>query len=672
MIVSWKWLKEYVKLDMSQDELELRLTLSGLNHEGTETVVDDDLAIDLEVTSNRPDCLGHIGVAREIAVLWDSELRIPKATPAESGGAVSDITKVTIDCPELCPRYSARVIRGIKVGESPAWLTCHLDAIGVGAVNNVVDISNFVLMECGQPLHTFDFGKLAGPEIRVRRASKEEKFIAIDHRTYTLDERMCVIADAEKVVALAGVMGGADTEVSMATTDILIESADFDPLTVRTAARKLNLHSPSSYRFERGVDPIGVDWASRRCAELVLDLAGGELAEGVIEAGEGRAQNEPVVLRLSQLERILGIKIDAAEVRRILTALGCNETAYDVAQVTTVPPSWRRDLPREIDLVEEVARIHGYDKIPEDVGVPMVPSYRSDEDRVLEKVRQVLFASGFDEAMTVSVVSEEWSAAFSPWSKNDPIISSTPMLRGADRLRRSLVPSLLGVRKVNESLANDSVDIFEIAKVYLPGDGELPTEEKMLCVTTGEDFSHLKGALEGLIESLNRSLRLKVEPTSHDLLDPVRSCCLKIDGQLCGYLGEVTPAGLKRFGLRGSATIAELRVDLLCSLAQLISKYQPQSAFPAVTRDINLIADDSVRWVDIEATARENGGGLLEQAEFKEIYRDIDKDGVGKKRLLFTLTFRSSDRTLTSEEVDTIRDTIVTASSAAHETALLA
>ncbi len=386
MIVSFNWLKEYVALDVGADELARRLMLAGLNHEQT-TPIGDDFAIDLEITSNRPDCLGHVGVAREAAVLLHKQLTIPAAALPPGKTPAADLARVTIDSPELCPRYTARIIRGVKVGPSPAWLVRRLATIGIAAINNVVDITNFVLMECGQPLHAFDLGKLEGRQIVVRSARAGEMFDAINHKRYTLEPGMCVIADRSRPVALGGVMGGADTEVSAATADLLIESADFNAASIRATARKLALHSDSSYRFERGVDPEGIEWASRRACELILQIAGGELAAGVIDVGRKPSQREPITFRFNQLKRILGIDIPAAEARQILAALGNRELRVTEQELEIVPPTWRRDLSREIDLVEEVARIWGYDAIPEDVKVPMAPSARTPQDRVLEKVR---------------------------------------------------------------------------------------------------------------------------------------------------------------------------------------------------------------------------------------------------------------------------------------------
>lgn len=670
MIVSWNWLKEYVPLNMDVAELEHRLAMAGLNHEST-VRVGNDLAIDLEVTSNRPDCLGHLGVAREVSVLWDLPLSPPDPQPAVGGSDVSELAKVTIECPELCYRYTARVIRGVKIGPSPSWLVDRLATLGLNAVNNVVDISNYVMMECGQPLHVFDLNLLEGPEIIVRQARPQEQFEAIDHREYELEESMCVIADARRPVALGGVMGGVDSEVQDDTTDLLIEAAEFAPLSIRTTARKLSLHSPSSYRFERAVDPRGVEWASRRCAELILELAGGQLAPGVLDVGSPIEARREITLRLNQLPRILGIEIPLDEVRRILTALGNEQVGCSRESVEVVPPSWRRDLTREIDLVEEVARIHGYEEIPEDVGVPMAPSHRSDDERVLEKIRQALTAAGIDEAMTTSVVPKKWCQAFSPWSDADPLRCSTPMLKGADRLRKSLVPSLLDARRVNESVGNEGIELFETARIYLPQAGGLPREPWTLAITSGRGFQFIKGVVETCVQSLHIPDLLEIGPSSLPLLDEVRQGCLTLGGKLLGYMGDINARGLKQFGLRGATTVLELDLGILASEADLVPQQQLLSEYPSIARDLNLIVDESVTWAGLEATIRQAAGPLLESLEFQEVYRDAQRDGAGKKRLLFSLTLRSPDRTLTNEEADEIRGRVVTDCGRQHQAVLL-
>ncbi|MCP4193447.1 MAG: phenylalanine--tRNA ligase subunit beta [Planctomycetaceae bacterium] len=671
MIVSWNWLKDYVDLGMPLSEAEQRLAMAGLNHESTEPV-GDDFAIDLEVTSNRPDCLGHIGVAREIAVLWDQALKIPQPSPKSSSTSISDLTRVTIDAPELCPRYTARLIRGIKVGPSPDWMTKRLATLGLASICNVVDITNYVMMECGQPLHAFDFAKLDGGKIVVRDAKKDEPFVAIDHREYSLRPGMCVIADQTRPVALAGVMGGADTEVSSETADLLIESADFAPLSIRSTARALRLHSPSSYRFERGVDPVGIEWASLRAAEMILELAGGELVDGVIDVQPNKpAIAAPVVLRFSQLKRILGIELEVSRVVEILERLGLEHLKSDRESGAFQSPTWRRDLTREIDLIEEVARIHGYDEIPEDVGVPMAPSHRRDVDRVKQTVRQVLLASGFSEAMTASVVDEKHSTAFSPWSSIEPIRASTPMLRGANCLRRSLIPSLLEARKVNESLANETIELFETAKIYLPRPGQLPDEPVMLSLTSGRDFSAVKGVIETLLAALHIDAQLEVEPANDDFFDAGQSCQLRLNGDVLGYLGLVGQKAAKAASLRNPTTIAELKFDVLQAAARLVPQFSRLSPYPAISHDFNFIVDEAVTWAALSESVRQAAGRYLERIDYQETYRDPERDGVGRKRLLLSVRLRSADQTMTGEQADEIRQAIITACEQQHAAGLL-
>ena len=422
MIVSWNWLKQYVDLKMGHDDLVDRLTMSGLNHEGTEEVAEvaGDKAVDLEVTSNRPDCLGHLGVAREVSVLYGIELKKHDPQPAQSGPAIADRCSVEIKS-KSCFRYTARLIEGVKIGPSPQWMQDHLKAIGVEPVNNVVDATNYVMFEIGQPLHAFDFAKLEGGKIVVRDANKEESFVAIDHKSYQLDPAMCMIADTSNAVAIGGVMGGADSEISDGTTDVLLEAAYFDQLSVRRTARRLNLQSPSSFRFERNIDSEMLDWASRRCCELILESAGGTLAAGVIDQGQRPEPPQSVTLRFAQLQRLLGIEIPSDAAQKILSDLGMTAVSADKESVTVAPPSWRKDLTREVDLIEEVGRIYGFDKVPDTARVPMAASHRPRADRALDRIRNVLLGAGFDEAMTPSLVPDVWSDAFSPWTDHPPL-----------------------------------------------------------------------------------------------------------------------------------------------------------------------------------------------------------------------------------------------------------
>ena len=668
MIVSTDWLSEYVQLPKDLEELTDRLTLTGLNLEGVETV-GDDTGIDLEVTSNRPDCLGHLGVAREIAVLWNRALKKPEPKPEGLGPAAEGVTSVAVDCPDLCPRYTARVIKGVKIGPSPEWLANRLRTLGIAVINNVVDITNYVMMEIGQPLHAFDFAKLKGGQIRVRKATAGEEFTAIDHKTYTLTGDEVVIADTERPVALGGVMGGADTEVSDETVDLLIEAADFDPMAVRGAARRHVLQSPSSYRFERRVDPEGIDWASRRCCELILELAGGELCEGVVDVAQPVVRKfdgdrDDVKLRFSQIPRILGVEISHDETRKILTDLGCEETHYCDKCVKVVPPTWRADLMREADLLEEVARIHGYDKIPVNSQLKVFPSAKRQEDVIHEKVRGVLTAGGFDEAYTLSAVEPELNELFRPWADGSddagPLQTGTAVLRRASTLRQSVVPSLLTCRRINETLSNPIVELFEIAKVYLPRTGELPTEKRVLALTSGGGFLELKGVVEAIVASVVPSADLEVVPAKGELLDAARSCGLVLGGAPLCLLGELSDSGRDRFELRGPASVAELDLGVLIAAAEMTPQTRPLSSFPPVSRDLNIVVDEPTRWADIERLARESGGDLIELVTFQDdSYRDPKQLGEGKKSVVFRVQLRSIDGTLTSEQADGVVEAIV-------------
>lgn len=669
MIVSWNWLKDYLKLNVSHEEVAARLMMAGLNHESTEPI-GDDFAVDLEITSNRPDCLGHLGIAREIGVLFNTPLTIPDPQPAATGPKVDTVTSVKIDAPELCPRFTARVIKGVRIGSSPAWLANRLKTLGLNSVSNVVDVTNYVMFESGQPIHAFDFKALKGGKIIVRRAAAGEKFTALNHTTYDLDEKICMIADGERTVGIAGVMGGLDTEVSVSTTDLLIEVAEFAPSAIRYAARKLGLHSPASYRFERTVDPHMVDWTSRRCCELILKVAGGTLCEGVVDVGRAPPALPKVTLRYSQISRILGIDVPQAEISRILAALGAKVDGTTPQAISVTAPSWRRDLTREIDLVEEVARIHGYDKIPEDVGVRMAPSHRSDRERVIARVRHALTAAGLDECLTPSVVAKE-ATETGFWTKEAPLVTNTPMLKGADHLRTSLVPSLLEVRRVNESLSNPTVELFEIASVYLPAKEGLPRELQMAGICSSGDFYRVKGILESLVESVSSGERLRFVPLDHPLLDATKACEVFLGETRWGVIGELASETAKAQGIRGTVTVAEVQVDSLLASANLIPRAHKNSDFPAISRDLNLIVDEAVRWADLEATVRSASGPHLELVKYQETYRDAKRDGEGKKRLLLTVTLRPAEKTLTSEEADQVRDTVVAACKAKHSAVLV-
>lgn len=662
MLVSWQWLNDYVALSVTPDELADRFAMSGLNHEQT-LREGDDTVLDLEVTSNRGDCLGHIGVAREAAVLLEQPLCLPEPRPQESSAPTNQSVQIENLFPESCTRYTARVIRGVRIGPSPEWLVKRLKSIGIKSINNVVDVTNYVMMECGQPLHAFDLQHIRGNKIMIRPAMEGEEFMAIDHKTYILDAQTVVIADAQRALALGGVMGGADSEISDSTTDVLLESALFQPLAIRRAARRLKLHSPSSFRFERRPDPVGVDWASLRCCELILQVAGGSLESGVVSVGQTSTVRPSIPFRSSQIERLLGIEIPDDRVGSILQNLGCQVVGRSHGHAEVVPPSWRGDLSREVDLIEEVARIHGYDRIPENVSVPMSVVQPRRKDIAVGRIRHTLSAFGIDEAMTASVVTEKMESCGSLWSANAPLATETPLLEGARLLRRSITPSLLAARQSNQTQFIRNAQLYEIANVVLPEPEmvRLPHELTVLGIVTAGDLFLIKGVVQKICQQLGRDHLVQWKDFEHELFASGSAQRLEIQDRTIGFLGVIHPSIQQRFDLDAACCAAELDIDVLTSMLVEIRESSPFSMFPAVVRDLNFIVDESLRWVDLENACRRTGGADLSSVEYRETYRDAKKDGPNKKRILLSLHYQSMEKTLTGEQVDSAVASVVSA-----------
>ena len=673
MIISTNWLADYVQAPGSVDDMVERLLMSGLNHEST-TAVGDDTAVEIEVTSNRPDCLGHIGVAREVAVLFGRPLHVPDPRPLEGVGEAARSVDVEIRSPEICPCYAARVIRGVRVGPSPKWLVDRLATVGVASVNNVVDVTNYVMLESGQPLHAFDLAKIRGGRIVVRRAVEGEPFVAINHKTYTLSERMCVIADAERPVALAGVMGGADTEIAADTVDVLLESAQFAPLSVRAAARGLVLASASSYRFERGPDPAMVDWASRRAAALILELAGGLLERGVVVAGQLACAPAEIRLAADRVGEVLGVDVADARQRQILTALGFIEARGAAPHDHRWrAPTWRRDCWREIDLVEEITRIEGYGRVPENAVIAARPVELSARERTVRRASEVLVAAGLCEAMTRSVVAEEMAAMPSPWGEAAPLVIAPPLVRGADRLRRSLLPSLLEARAGNAAVGVDDADLFEIARAYLArrdgnDAGKGPVEEPLLAgIVVGGDFSRAKGLCDVVLAGLGldgAGFRLGYRPI--DLAPFARGRAAEVvlerpgrAAERVAVVGEVAADVAERLGLPGPVSAAEVRLDRLTFAASIERPLVKPSDFPAVQRDVNLVVDEGVSWGDVEAAIGAAAGAVLEDCRLVQVWRDAGRLGAGRKSFVVALSLRSAAGTLSGDEAGRIVDGVV-------------
>jgi phenylalanyl-tRNA synthetase beta chain len=456
-------------------------------------------------------------------------------------------------------------------------------------------------------------------------------------------------------------MGGLDTEIRPTTRNVLIESAQFDPMSVRKTARALGLFSPSSYRFERPLDPETTDWASRRCAELTLELAGGTLHPGVIDVQTSRPAGAPVTLRLDQIERVLGITIDRAEVARILQALGLRLQSESATSLTVDPPSWRADLEREIDLIEEVARVHGYEHIPENRPVPLTRSKRGVRERVETEVRNALTGCGFDEAYTFSLVSEGLIVDVDPSRPVVPIVVEHSSRKKENILRTSLVPSLLASRAHNEAHGTADASLFEVAHVYLPDpDRPLPNEPTRLGIVGGGDFLNMKGIVETIVERLHIAGPLTARPVSSALFVPGRAAELRLGEATLGMIGVVSAEVLERVGLRSACAAAELSFDLLMARATLIPQNRPLPAFPAVMRDLSLVIETAVPWGELSSVASDAAGSTLEAIDYLDVFSGGDVPP-GKQSVHFAMRFRNPSRTLTGEEVDRAVGSIIEA-----------
>jgi len=604
----------------------------------------------VEVTSNRPDCLGHLGVGRELAAALGLALRRPDPACAESDERAADAVAVEIEDLALCPLYTARLVRGVKVGPSPQWLRRRLEAVGIRPINNVVDVTNYVMMECGQPLHAFDFRWIDQGRIVVRRAVHGERFFAIDHSEHTLTPDRLVIADAKRPVALAGVMGGADTEIAAETRDVLLEAAVFDPLSIRTTARSLGLASESSYRFERRVDPGTTDWASRRACQLILETAGGRAAAGVVAVGRPMPDPRELVLRVPRIRTVLGLDMAGPAAADILRRLEIEVLEAGPDRLRVRIPSWRPDLQREADLIEEVARHHGYEKIPESRHVPLAYAARSKAERVRETVGQVLTAAGYFEAITFTFTSRARAVRMRP-----PDVTGEPLVcRGTPlAVRQSVLPGLLDSLRVNRHVGETDARLFEVAKRFLPVEGqELPREETMLALAGPDDFHAVRGALEAVFEALRLGPRVGFAPSDrYRDLDPGAAAEVLLDGRPIGMLGRASPDAAREFDLDDPPTVAEVSYERLVAEADLTPTFRPLPQVPAIWRDLALVVDETVPWDRIARAVAGARVAELESVEPLDVYRGKQVPP-GKKSVAVRLVLRASAGTLTHEQAD--------------------
>jgi len=633
----------------------------------------DDAVIEFEISPNRPDCLSVVGLAREVAALSGGALRLPPLDPPESEPHASELAKVRVEAPHRCRRYIARVIRGARIAPSPLWLQSRLRAAGMRPINNVVDVTNYVMLELGQPLHAFDLARLANAEIVVRMARPGETMTTLDGAQRSFCDDDLLICDAERPVAVAGVMGGLDSEVTLETRDILLESASFEPTGVRRTSRRLGLRTEASHRFEKDLDPHLAELAVDRAARLIAELAGGSVAKGRIDVHSGLPAPRTLRVRPQRVNRMLGTCLSPAEMKRILEALEFGvEIENDGEQLAVAVPTFRRDVEGEADIAEEVSRIYGFDRIE-----PTLPKGASAQGGLslplpaIERVRDVLVAQGFAESITFSFISPKGYdrlqlPADHPWRRS--IELANPLSEEQSVMRTTLIPSLLGAASLNARRRQPDVRLFEVGKVYiaerLPLES-LPDERWTLALVLsgaapslgwGEssrpaDFYDLKGAVEAVLEALGAEAAW--EPAEQPHLHPGRTAAIVVSGSVVGYLGELHPKAAEAFELRNRVYVCEIDLEPLIAASGRPVQFQSLPKYPAVDRDLALLVPVHVRAADVVALIERHGGEYLRSVSLFDVYEGKQVPQ-GMRSLAYTMTFQAGDRTLTDEEISKV------------------
>ncbi len=633
-----------------------------------------DTVYDLEITPNRPDLLSIIGIAREVSALTGNPIKLPDVAFTEEGEPVETLARVRVDDAALCPRYTARVVRGVKIGPSPAWLKTLLEKLGIRSINNVVDVTNFILLEVGQPLHAFDYNLLAGHEILVRRAQPGEHLVTLDDKDRVLDEQMLVIADAQKGVALAGVMGGRQSEINDGTVDVLLESAYFQPTNIRSTSKRTGLSSESSYRFERGGDVGICDWASRRAISLIQQLAGGKVARGVIDTQSAPVPPRTIACRFSRVNQLIGVEVPPDAVKHALVNLGLSIASESGDRIEVTVPTFRVDLKREADLIEEVGRIHGLDKIPSVVSraEPSVSRYDVAYDR-LNLVRQILNGAGCEEAVNQTLTAPA-TAALTPLAADlAQVRLQNPLNEDLSILRPSLLPGLLQNLRTNVARQTLDVRLFEIGRVFAARGGK-PQERRSLAlaVTGGRapnaweaeslaakaDYYDLKGAVEALLARL-KVPAVAFEPQQTPGRIFAQSVLVKAANKTLGEIGVLQEKLGREFDLRDAVALAELDLDEVLAVARWTKAYKPLPQCPSVQRDVALVVDAAVTHEQVMAVFVRCRKNLVESIRLFDIFSGKTIPS-GKKSMAYSLTYRAPDRTLTDAEVNKTHDEIVT------------
>jgi len=639
----------------------------------------DNVVLKLELTPNRSDCLSIVGVAREVSAITGNPLRKPHISFSEGDTKASDLTSVTIEAPDLCPRYAARLVRGVKIGPSPYWMRRRLESVGLRAINNVVDVTNYVLMELGHPLHAFDFDKLGENRIVVRRARPGEQIITLDEVQRQLDDDMLVIADAEKPVAVAGIMGGSGTDVTDATVNVLIESAYFNPVSISKTAKSLVMQTAASYRFERGTDIEGLITALNRTAQLVQELAGGEICAGIVDAYPAPRQKVHVKLRPERVNSILGTDLTAEEMEKFLTSIEFQVYSRSGDGMTVIVPTFRPDVAREIDLIEEIARLYGYDNIP--ITMPASEAQSDSETgRIMnfrEKVKSALVACGLTEVVNYSFHSpdaldlirlEEDSKYRRALQIRNPISENQSIMR------TTLIPGLLANIQHNLNRRISDIQIFEVGRVFHPrSERELPDEPELVSgaitglvnsqlwnqLTRPVDFFDIKGIVETFLHEIGiRDYQLR--PASRPSLQPDRGAEVAVGDTVIGVLGEVHRNVLDNHDIDQDTYIFELDFNRLLTCAIPEAKFQPLPVFPSVHRDMAVVVAFDIPSSQIENTIKSVGEGLVRSVNLFDVYRG-EQVPENMRSLAYSIEYYSPARTLTDNEVDEVHEKIISA-----------
>lgn len=668
MKISYAWLKEYVNLNLNPEELADCLNQIGLMVETTSSY-EDDTVYEIETYANRPDTLGHLGVAREIAALLGLSLKTRNWPLRELPQATAGMVDINILDPRLCPRYCGLVVKGVKVGPSPDWLKKRLEAVGLRPINNVVDISNYVCFSLGQPIHTFDLSKIRGARIKIRKARKGETIRTLEGQTAELDPEMLVIADETTPLAIAGVIGGEDSGITETTTDVFIESANFNPVSIRLTAKKLGLSTDASYRFERGVDPNAAPAAAVMAASLLCEF-GGRVSKGLLDVYPAPRKPRTVNLRLRRVNELLGLEIEPDFVVKTLTGLGLKLKEQSPLVWTAEIPGFRVDLEREADLVEEVARFYGYDRIPS--AVTPVKSFDLPTDRRRDRVwrlKKVLFHHGFDEVINFSFADPEkeqlWQTGCRPIKLQNPISSKLSILR------TSLLPGLVENAVWNFNREAEGVHIFEVGNIYYWEEEETHRENLNLGIlTTGlrsgrtwreeekeTDFFVLKGAVEDICGYLGYE-QLSFEPVEHPFFEPGQALKILVKNEPVGLMGLLNAKLARSYDLERQAYCAEISLQELLSRQPRTFSFQPIPRYPGTSRDLSFLVDDSLSYQQIQQQLQKLNIACLENFL---IYDRFQGKALSPGKVSFSVRFyfRHSARTLQTEEVDRAMQEII-------------